>query len=54
MRQYAENYVKKCDRFQRYAPIPSMPSEVLNPAMSPWSFALWKMDIVGPLHVAAT
>ena len=54
MRQYAENYVKRCDRFQRYAPIPSMPSEVLNPATSRWSFALWKMDIVGPLHVAAT
>ena len=29
-----------------------MPFEVLNPVTSPWSFALWGMDIVGPLPVA--
>ena len=31
-----------------------MPSEVLNPITSPWPFALWGMDIVGPLPIAAT
>nr|CAN77598.1 hypothetical protein VITISV_001304 [Vitis vinifera] len=44
----------KCDRCQRYTPIPRMPSEVLNPITSPWPFALWGMDIVGPLPIAAT
>ena len=29
-----------------------MPSEVLNPIMSPWSFVLWGMDIVGLLPIA--
>ncbi|RVW27636.1 hypothetical protein CK203_099135 [Vitis vinifera] len=38
---------------RRYALIPHMPSEVLNLVTSPWSFALWEMDIVGPLPVAA-
>ena len=53
MKQDTENYVKKCDQCQRYAPIPCMPSEVLNPILSPWSFALWGMDIVGLLPIAA-
>ena len=53
MKQDTENYVKKCDQCQWYAPIPCMPSEVLNPIMSPWSFALWGMDIVGLLPIAA-
>ncbi|KAL6323362.1 hypothetical protein AAG906_029369 [Vitis piasezkii] len=30
MRQDAKNYVKRCDRCQRYAPIPCMPSKALN------------------------
>ena len=54
MKQDIENYVKRCDRCQRYTPIPRMPSEVLNPITSPWPFALWGMDIVGPLPIAAT
>nr|CAN76644.1 hypothetical protein VITISV_012223 [Vitis vinifera] len=33
--QDAEDYVKKCDRCQRHAPIPCMPSEVLNPNKEP-------------------
>ena len=44
-----EIYVKRCDRCQRYTPIHRMSSEVLNLLMSPWSFALWGMDIVGSL-----
>ena len=31
-----------------------MPSEVLNPIISPLPFAQWRMDIVGPLLVATT
>ncbi|KAL6348168.1 hypothetical protein AAG906_002786 [Vitis piasezkii] len=32
-----------------YALIPRVPSEILNPVRSPWSFTRWGMDIVGPL-----
>ena len=38
MKRDAANYVKMCDRCQRHAPIPHMPSESLNPVISPWPF----------------
>ena len=41
---------KKC---QKHAPIPHMPVETLNSVTSPWPFAQWGMDIVGPLPTAA-
>ena len=53
MKKNAVTYVKKCDKCQRYAPIPHMPSETLNPITSTWLFAQWGMDIVGPLPIAA-
>ena len=53
MRQDAEIYVRKCDKFQKHAPIPHMPAETLNSVTSPWPFAQWGMDIVGPLPTAA-
>ncbi|RVW83313.1 hypothetical protein CK203_039589 [Vitis vinifera] len=49
MKRDAEAYVKRCDKCQRYAPIPHMPSVTLNPIASPWPFTQWGMDIVGPL-----
>nr|CAN67251.1 hypothetical protein VITISV_026553 [Vitis vinifera] len=52
MKKDAATYVKKCDKCQRYAPIPHMPSETLKPVSSPWPFAQWDMDIVGPLPAA--
>ena len=51
MKQDAKNYVKRCDRCQRYALIPRVPFEALNPVTSPWSFAQWEMDIVSPLPI---
>lgn len=53
MKQDTENYVKMCDQCQRYTPIPRTPSEVLNPITSLWPFTQWRMDIVGPLPMAA-
>ena len=52
MKQDVEGYVKKCDRCQRHAPIPCMPSKILNLVMSPWSFMQWGMNIVGLLPAA--
>ena len=53
MRQDAKIYVRKCDNCQKHAPIPHMPAETLNSVTSPWPFAQWGMDIVGPLPTAA-
>ena len=54
MRQDAEIHARKCDKCQKYAPIQHMPAEILNSVTSPWPFAQWGMDIVGPLPTAAT
>nr|CAN82803.1 hypothetical protein VITISV_024865 [Vitis vinifera] len=52
MKKDAATYVKKCDKCQRHAPIPHVPSETLKPISGPWPFAQWGMDIVGPLPTA--
>nr|CAN79539.1 hypothetical protein VITISV_011362 [Vitis vinifera] len=52
MKKDAAAYVKKCDKCQRYALIPHMPSATLKSVSSPWPFAQWGMDIVGPLPAA--
>ncbi|RVW52759.1 Pro-Pol polyprotein [Vitis vinifera] len=53
MKMDAAAYVKKCDKCQRHAPISHMSSETLKPISSPWPFAQWGMDIVGPLPATA-
>ncbi|CAL2254932.1 unnamed protein product [Prunus armeniaca] len=45
-------YVKKCDRGQRYKLIPNMPAEVYHPQNSPWPFMQWAIDLVGPFPPA--
>ncbi|RVW94628.1 Gypsy retrotransposon integrase-like protein 1 [Vitis vinifera] len=45
-------YVKKCDKCQRYAPIPHMSSATLKSISGSWPFAQWGMDIVRPLSAA--
>ena len=48
MQKEAQEYVKKCDQCQRFAPNIHQPGGVLNPLSSPWPFAQWGLDIVGP------
>ena len=48
MQKEALEYVKKCDQCQRFAPNIHQPEGVLNPLTSPWPFAQWGLDIVGP------
>uniref|UniRef100_A0A2N9EZE4 Uncharacterized protein n=1 Tax=Fagus sylvatica TaxID=28930 RepID=A0A2N9EZE4_FAGSY len=48
----AAQYVKKCDKCQRFAPSIHQPAASLNPIASPWPFSQWGLDIVGPLHRA--
>ncbi|XP_065633667.1 uncharacterized protein LOC136069281 [Quercus suber] len=53
MQKKALDYVKKCDQCQRFAPHIYQPGGTLNPLSSPWPFAQWGLDIVGPFPKAA-
>ena len=53
MQREALEYVKKCDQCQRFAPNIYQPDGILNPLSSPWPFAQWGLDIVGPFPKAA-
>ena len=48
MQREALEYVRKCDKCQRFVPSIHQPGGILNPLSSPWSFAQWGLDIVGP------
>ena len=52
MQKEALEYVKKCDQCQRFAPNIHQLGGVLNPLSSPWPFAQWGLDIIGPFPKA--
>ena len=52
MQKKAQEYVKKCNQCQRFAPNIHQPEGVLNSLSSPWPFAQWGLDIVGPFPKA--
>jgi ribonuclease HI len=41
--------VQQCNKCQRFARVMKNPPEKLNPISSPWPFAKWGVDIVGPM-----
>ena len=47
MQNEAQEYVKKCDQCQKFAPNIHQPGGILNPLSSPWPFAQWGLDIMG-------
>ena len=53
MKLDAVEYVKKFDPCQRMSPILKSPVQDLVSITSPWSFAQWGIDIVGPLPTAS-
>ena len=53
MQKEALEYTKKCDQCQRFAPNMHQPGGFLNPLSSPWPFAQWGLDIVGPFPKVA-
>ena len=53
MQKKAQEYVKKCDQCQRFAPNIHQPGGVLNPLSIPWSFTQWGLDIIRPFPKAA-
>ena len=52
MQKEALEYAKKCDQCQRFAPNTHQSGGFLNPLSSPWPFAQWGLDIVGPFPKA--
>ena len=52
MKQDAMNLVKKCDTCQRFTKIPRAPPAYLQQMSSPWPFAIWGMDLIGPFPMA--
>ncbi|CAL9019406.1 unnamed protein product, partial [Prunus brigantina] len=49
LHQDANVLVKKCDKCQRFGSIPHIPAEPLSPIVSPWPFAQWGLDLIGPM-----
>ena len=47
MQTEAQDYVKKCDQCQKFAPNIHKLGGALNPLSNPWPFAQWGLDIVG-------
>ncbi|RDY06589.1 hypothetical protein CR513_09398, partial [Mucuna pruriens] len=45
-------YVKKCDKYQKFAEGHKAPPERLHPVTSPWPFFKWGVDILGPFPQA--
>ena len=52
MQWEGQEYVKKCDQCQRFTLNIHQPGGILNPLSSPWPFAQWGLDIVGPFPKA--
>ena len=49
----AADFINKCNQYQRYANIQHQPAAELISITVPWSFAIWRMDILGPFPVVA-
>ena len=54
MRADAANYTRKFDRCQRLAPVLKSLVQDLISISSPWPFAQWGIDIVGPVPTSPT
>ncbi|RDX95784.1 Gypsy retrotransposon integrase-like protein 1, partial [Mucuna pruriens] len=52
LRSDCMNYVKKCDKCQRFAEGHRAPLERLHSTTSPWPFCKWGVDILGPFPMA--
>jgi len=53
IRQDCSEYMKKCQSCQKNGPLIHQPSVELHCVQSPWPFAQWGMDIVGPFPPAS-
>ena len=51
MSQDAHQLTQSCDKWQRFSQRVHTPSQVQSPIGSPWPFAIWGMDILGPFPI---
>lgn len=51
MQKEAKEFVKRCDKCQRYGNIQWMLGEKMTAITSPWPFAKWRIDIMGLLPI---
>jgi hypothetical protein len=49
MNQESMDMVRRCDKCQRFAKLQTKPPAELSSVSSPWPFAQWGVDIVGPM-----
>ncbi|XP_075673828.1 uncharacterized protein LOC142643166 [Castanea sativa] len=49
MQTDATELVRRCDKCQRFGNVQRLPAEKMMTITSPWPFAQWGIDIVGPL-----
>ena len=52
LRTDAMTFARKCDKCQRFSNIPRSHPENLVCMTSPWPFAIWGIDLIGPLLTA--
>ncbi|GAU51366.1 hypothetical protein TSUD_134070 [Trifolium subterraneum] len=53
MQNDAKDHVLKCDKCQRHGDMHIAPANELKTLISPWPFAWWGMDILGPFPTAS-
>ncbi|KAG5527736.1 hypothetical protein RHGRI_028616 [Rhododendron griersonianum] len=53
MQKDCKSMVQKCEKCKRFANIIHGPPTVLTPMRGPWPFAQWRVDLIGPLPMAA-
>ena len=52
MKADAMNFARKSHKCQRFSSIPKLHPERLTPMTSPWPFAVWGIDLIGPMPIA--
>ena len=53
MKTDAMDFVRKCDKCQRFSNIPRWHPEKLTSMTSPWPFVVWGIDLIGPMPMAS-
>ncbi|XP_059289187.1 uncharacterized protein LOC132042676 [Lycium ferocissimum] len=54
MKNYCSKFVHKCHKCQIHGDLIKVPPTELNAMTSPWPFAAWGMDVIGPMEPATS
>ncbi|KAK8957541.1 hypothetical protein KSP39_PZI001125 [Platanthera zijinensis] len=53
MKKDSEAYARKCVQCQKFAPLQHQAAQSLRSITTPWPFAVWGMDLIGPFPMAS-